>query len=420
LPTDFVIVIRLLDTSHASARGDFLARLAGTLRAESRTPLVLVSGDPDIDALHAVDPACKIAVAPTLLGLDGTLAERRPIDSVVALDDEILNKDALTPLGKTIARLHSSGRLPGGAALLCTSGVPSVELLATVSKYSFITAITTTSVMAVSNTPRTLRTMVDETFRGREVDTETWALGYARVGSMCHVYQDDGVHIDIQPFHEPATPPSGDDVERRLRLLEGDVALLRKRTATYHGGGLGLVQGVEGSFVAEVEVHAERAAQGTMFELAALNANPGRHQHPWNPDGSPNTPATDQEVHSFFDPHGAPPFVGSEHDEDDGFRINSHFGSEYTDNNYGSDAGDGRIVSVKLRLERRGPFFAAYFRPFYSEDPVDWVCSGVVRNDSLNARVFLRYAGKRWRKGTSPVVPNRFLISRVVVNLRTP
>jgi hypothetical protein len=43
------------------------------------------------------------------------------------------------------------------------------------------------------------------------------------------------------------------------------------------------------------------------------------------------------------------------------------------------------------------------------------VCVGVARNDSLNARVFLRCAGKRWRQELEddphsyhPVVPVKF------------
>jgi hypothetical protein len=36
-----------------------------------------------------------------------------------------------------------------------------------------------------------------------------------------------------------------------------------------------------------------------------------------------NPPASFRDKHTFYDPHGAPPYVGVEHDaEDDGWRIN--------------------------------------------------------------------------------------------------
>ena len=50
---------------------------------------------------------------------------------------------------------------------------------------------------------------------------------------------------------------------------------------------------------------------------------------------TPAPPTSFREKDSFFDPHGAPPFVGVEHDEDDGYRINWNLGSEYDNNQYG-------------------------------------------------------------------------------------
>ena len=127
----------------------------------------------------------------------------------------------------------------------------------------------------------------------------------------------------------------------------------------------------------------------TRLEMAALNVDPGAHR------GKP--PETFRDKDSFYDPHGAPPYVGVEHDEDDGFRINWNLGSEYDNNQYGRPVGDGKTPrAARLRLERRGPFFAAYYRN--DVDARDWVCVGTVRNDSLNPVVYLRCVGKRWRQ----------------------
>ncbi|MFX8086639.1 hypothetical protein ABTK81_19340, partial [Acinetobacter baumannii] len=90
-------------------------------------------------------------------------------------------------------------------------------------------------------------------------------------------------------------------------------------------------------------------------------------------------------------------------------------------NQYGRPVGDGRAPrGGRLRLERRGAHFAAYFRTPVDErggalPPADWVCVGVVRNESLNRVLHLRCVGKRWRQEKAsdpsqhePIIPNRF------------
>ena len=120
---------------------------------------------------------------------------------------------------------------------------------------------------------------------------------------------------------------------------------------------MGFVPGIEGDFSAEIDVQSETAQQATTVEMAVLNADPGAHRPPWitNTAGKlvPNPPASFRDKHTFYDPHGAPPYVGVEHDEDDGWRINWNFGTDYDSNQYGRAVGDGKLLTGRMRLDRR-------------------------------------------------------------------
>ena len=189
---------------------------------------------------------------------------------------------------------------------------------------------------------------------------------------------------------------------------------------------MGFVPGIEGDFSAEVDVQSETAQQATTVEMAVLNADPGAHRPPWIKDTAgklaPNPPASFRDKHTFYDPHGAPPYVGVEHDEDDGWRINWNLGTDYDSNQYGRAVGDGKLLSGRMRLDRRGAYFAAYYRATGKSSPDDWVCLGVVRNESLNSKVYLRLAGKRWRQEDPnnpsvfmPVIPNHFTFKNFTI-----
>jgi hypothetical protein len=161
--------------------------------------------------------------------------------------------------------------------------------------------------------------------------------------------------------------------------------------------------------------------------MAVVNVDPAAHVKPWTKDASGNLvaafPASARDKHAFYDPHGAPPYVGVEHDEDDGWRINWNLGTDYDDNQYGKAMGDGKLLVGRMRLERRGNMFAAYYRATNKSRPLDWVCVGAVRNDSLNDRVFLRLVGKRWRQEDPnnssqflPVIPNHFIFRNLTID----
>lgn len=418
LPADLGLIVRPLPGGHVGTRDAFIEAVAQTCSEESESPIFWLAARSEVEAARRVAPRCRVAIDKGLFDAEGD-ALRGLFDAVIAEHAEIGSDAGLTPFGSRLEQLHREGFLALGVIAVSSDRVPTYDKVA---GWPFAWALAVQSVHAIQARHRRGRTFVEERFGGRSVNTEYWSFGYARVSRSCHVYQDDGVHVTISPWVAPNDPPPGDLLEYRLRRLEALVGLALRRTGTYTGGGVGLMMGVEGAFTAEADVTSARATQATMVELAATNVNPARHMPSWHADGSPRYPASDHEASAFFDPHGAPPFVGSEHDEDDGFRINSHLGSEYADNNYGSDTGLGTHLEVTLRLERRGPFFASYFRPLAMTGSQDWICSGFVRNDSMNSRVFLRVAGKRWQKvdpanpgGFLPVVPNHFTISRVDV-----
>jgi hypothetical protein len=145
---------------------------------------------------------------------------------------------------------------------------------------------------------------------------------------------------------------------------------------------------------------------------------------PYNQDGTPNFPNDPHEKHSFYDTHGSSPYVGSEQDENDGFRINWNMGKEYDDNQYGRSIGDRAMLATKLRLQKRGSFFAAYYSPKGNIDEMKWMCVGTVRNDSVIDNPYLRCSGKRWQKADPnnlgkylPVVANHYTFQNLLIEM---
>lgn len=254
---------------------------------------------------------------------------------------------------------------------------------------------------------------VDESFEGTTVDRTRFALGYAKANRFAAVTWNNGIHVDIAPYNGDVPNSDGDTIERRLSRIEWDLIDIARQWPFYSGGGVGLLAGMADDFAAEVNYSVAAVGQATTLEMAVLNVDPGAHR------GVP--PASFRDKDSFYDPHGAPPYVGVEHDEDDGYRINWNLGSEYDNNQYGRPVGNGRAArGADMRLERRGAFFSAYYRnpvdaaggPLH---PRDWVCVGVARNETLNRMIYLRCVGKRWRQEQAnaphqyePIIANEF------------
>jgi hypothetical protein len=266
---------------------------------------------------------------------------------------------------------------------------------------------------------------VAESFAGTTVDRTRFALGYAKANGFATVTWDDGIHVDIAPYTGNLPGSSGDAIERRLSRIEWDLIDVARQWPFYSGGGVGLVAGIADDFAAEVSYRVKEVGQATTLEMAVLNVDPGAHR------GAPPTSFRDKD--SFYDPHGAPPYVGVEHDEDDGFRINWNLASEYDSNQYGRPVGDGRTArGADLRLERRGAYFSAYYRKPVDASgsvlhPRDWVCVGVARNDTLNRTLYLRCVGKRWRQEKAddpsqyePIIANKISFQNLRVTCFPP
>ncbi len=409
LPAGSELLIELRHESSPDAeRRDRLVR--GTVEALVSRGLasiaVVCSQDPEnLRLARQLAPDLRLAVC------GGDLAPEAQVqllldlgaDGLVTGLNTVLGHDGqLTDFGGRLEELHAERGLEVGAVLRPDgkTGVFTQAEHAALKDKAFVWSLSTASLLDVTPFVRTVETWIDEPFAGETVDTRRFALGYAKANPFGHVFQQDGIHLQIRPYDGPLPPfPAGNEVERRLGDLEVHLMYTAKDWPFYSGGGLGLLAGIAGDFSAEIEYTTETVSQATMLEMAVVNVDPGAHHA--------EPPKTFRDKDSFFDPHGAPPFVGVEHDEDDGYRINWNLGSEYDNNRYGRPVGDGKKPrGGRLRLDRRGPFFAAYYRN--AVDAPDWVCVGVARNDSLNPVIYLRCVGKRWRQ-ENELKPSEFM-----------
>ncbi|XWN34582.1 MAG: glycerophosphodiester phosphodiesterase family protein [Devosia sp.] len=349
------------------------------------------------------------------LGADGLVTD---VASVVGDDG------ALTQMGQAFEKLYRVRDLRVGAVLypFRRPGVFTQAEYNALKERDFVWSLSTDSMLSAQVEGEQVDVAqllgrqwlwLDEPFAGQRVNRDRWALGYAKAhdrdADNARVYQNDGVHIETREYTGwlPPDQPSSDPVEARVENLEGRMLYAERAWPFYTGGGVGLITGITGDFIAEVDYELkEPLTQATTLELAVVNADPGSHRA--------EPPQSFRHKNSFFDPHGTPPFAGVEHDEDDGYRINSNLGYEYDNNQYGPPVGDGKTPTAgRLRLERRGPYFSAYYRN--NVDAPDWICVGSVRNESLNQTVYLRCAAKRWRQEKAdnpseywPIVPNTF------------
>lgn len=333
----------------------------------------------------------------------------------------------LTTFGSVVERCHREGQLPLGVLLYPKTYRLTPDLVQALSGYPCVYSLTTASTLDVEGFVRRGWKFIDESWAGKKVRREYWALGYAKANEYCHVYPDNGIHVKIEPYKDANEAQPQNDLDWRVRKLEQQMWYAEKSWPFYSGGGVGLLLGIQGDFVAEVDYTVEATAQATTLEMAVLNVDPGAHQEPWKDEAMtvPNLPESFRDKDSFYDPHGAPPYVGVEHDENDGFRINWNLGSEYDNNQYGPPVGDGNAKAGRLRLERRGPYFSAYYRN--DVDAPEWVCAGATRNDSMNPVVYLRCVGKRWRQEKEsdatqfePIIANHFIFKNLVVTRFEP
>ncbi|HEX8249416.1 MAG TPA: glycerophosphodiester phosphodiesterase family protein [Pyrinomonadaceae bacterium] len=429
LPPDVELLIELKhDSSIDTGMRDRFVRqsLAAIDERNLTARVVLYSKDPEnLRLAKQILPALRVAAFDYELSPDEQfqLMEQTGADGLVTELASVLQADGqLTELGTRLEAAHESGARTLGAILYPLSGVFSEEQYRALENRKFVWSLSTDSMIDVAPFVRKQFSLAKSNFAGEKVNQNLFAFGYAKANKYAYVYQKDGVHVEIDEYTgAPFPPPTPvDEVDRRLQELETKMMWTAKTWEFYSGGGFGLVRAIKGDFCAETEYRVENVGQATTLEMAILNVDPGAHRD--------KRPTSARHKNSFYDPHGAPPYVGVEHDEDDGYRINWNLGSEYDNNQYGKPIGDGKTPrGAEMRIERRGAFFAAYYRNPVDEndqplEPLDWVCVGVARNDSLNQVVYLRCVGKRWLQEKEerpwefmPILPNKFTFKNLTV-----
>lgn len=191
-----------------------------------------------------------------------------------------------------------------------------------------------------------------------------------------------------------------------------------------YSGGAGVLKApLLTDFDARINFQADNTGPGLAFELAGITIDPPRSSLIDHHDTS-----ADKYRSLVFDVHGAPPYVSSECDEGDGFRIGWNMACNPTYfvdqqaasmnmyNRYGADVGgphDGHTIAGELRLVRRGDFWASYFR---TQAGTPWRCSGTVHFPGLPQRIYLRLGAKHWPKGSnSRAAANRVRFTNAVV-----
>ena len=218
-----------------------------------------------------------------------------------------------------------------------------------------------------------------DAFAGQNLD-QRWTGGHYNKSREGRIWVDDGLHIAFDAGNQ------------------------------YASAGVVTRAPIEGDFDARVRFEVANPAQGTTFELAAISVDPPRRS------ALSQDEADEFSRSRVYDVHGVPPYVSSEFDEGDGWRIGwnrssaqSRPGAEGTliadnhFNRYGIDSGPKPAGAAQgwLRLLREG----TAFRSFRLDDQARWQSTGDVPAMNLPHGIFLRLAAKHWPKGGLPGAP---------------
>lgn len=181
---------------------------------------------------------------------------------------------------------------------------------------------------------------------------------------------------------------------------------------------------VVGDFDARVRFSVSNPTTGTTFELAAIAVDPPRTSAL---DLAQVDPKDLRHVLSrVYDVHGVPPYVSSEFDEGDGWRIGWNRSTAQTRpgptgepiadnhfNRYGASGGrpreaGGTPAAGWLRLVRTGEVWST----FRSAEDGTWIPTGEARQMNLPSAVFLRVAAKQWPKDNKDAPRNSIVFER--------
>lgn len=192
----------------------------------------------------------------------------------------------------------------------------------------------------------------------------------------------------------------------------------------YASAGIVKRDALHGDFVAALQFEVANPGQGCTFELAAVQVPP--------PELTELPPAEFSDAHRVYNVHGAPPYVSSEFDENDGWRIGWNWGhrqgarnargewvADNTDNRYGkSKFGPvSGAVSGWLQLSRTsGSRWQCHGR-LRESDP--WNLSGEQSTELMSGPVYLRLVAKHWvkrRLGLQVAPANQIVLSRFTLS----
>jgi hypothetical protein len=346
---------------------------------------------------------------------------------VTDIESVLDNQNQLTDFGKQLQTLFSQNNLKIGAILYPSrkSGVITQSEFNFLNTQEFVWSVSTDSMIGAKVNDEFLHfsdwlypqyNWLESTpFSGDKIDRDWFALGYAKNNKYCIISQQDGIQIELKEYDGfLPLPAEVDQIKNRLNKAELRLMYLEKSWPFYSGGGLAVIKPLAGDFIATVDYSFEKPiTQAQTLEMAVTNVDPAGHRS--------KPPATFRDSDAFYDPHGCPPYVGVEHDENDGYRINWNLGAAYDNNQYGSPIGNGNTPqSGTLRLERRGSYFSAYYRN--DHDAPFWICVGTIKNESLNGQVFLRCVAKRWLQEDESdssrfyeVRPNKFTFRNLLI-----
>lgn len=408
LPTDIEKLIELKHDSSSTEemRKIFVALFATviTQRGLKQTVVVYSKDKLSLRLLKEHIPGIRTAVFDWELSTAAQLQlliDEKADGLVTDLNSVLDNETTLTSFGKDLQKIYTDKKLSVGAILypFRKPGVITEKEVATLRPLNFVWSVSTDSMIGTyANGEATefsaflypqYSWLPLSPFTGKKVDRDWFAFGYAKSNKYCVISQQDGVHIELKKYDGfLPLPEDPDPVTKRLNKLELRLMYAEKSWPFYSGGGVGVIKPIEGDFIAIVDYEMiNPMSQAQTLEMAVTNVDPAAHRD--------KPPASFRDIDAFYDPHGCPPYVGVEHDENDGYRINWNLGSDYDNNQYGSPVGDGNTPkSGALRLERRGNYFSAYYKN--SVDAPYWICVGVVKNATLNDRIFLRCVAKRW------------------------
>ncbi|MDO8336161.1 MAG: hypothetical protein Q7T74_05285 [Candidatus Saccharibacteria bacterium] len=190
--------------------------------------------------------------------------------------------------------------------------------------------------------------------------------------------------------------------EVRMEINKG-LIIDFEQGAQYASAGVVSKKAIDGDFEAELKFIVKNPVHGSTFELAAIQVAPPLKTT------IPSLIITD--AHRVYNVHGSPPYISSEFDECDGWRIGWNYGNkqggwdangEWLSDNSDNEYGESKLGPVTgetsgwLKLSRKnGTEWRVSCRKF---DTDDWIEVDSQITELLSGPIYLRLVAKHWVK----------------------